>query len=311
MNELPANLRHRLILIRDLQRFGVDDRGVRRERASGKLTRVRRGCYMETDRWKELSHVERHLVRAHAVAANASIEPVFTHLTAAAFHGIPVIGALPATVHVTVEPGMTRRNQVDLVTHSLPLARDEVVRVDGVLASSVERTLVDLALTTTFQSAVASMDWALARGVERDALYAELERINPTKRMRAAEAVIDFADAASGSPGESLSRAAMHLLGCAAPQIQVPIRDQRGAIGTVDFYWPEIRLIGEFDGAAKYLRHEYLQEKSTGEVVYIEKVREDRMRATGRGFFRWGWAEASDLEQFARVLRSAGVPGLA
>lgn len=289
MRESPKNLRHRLILVRDLDRIGADDRELRRRRDSGDLIRVRRGSYLPRDQWDEMDGRERHIARAHAVAANATIDPVFSHFTAAALHGIPVIGPYPRHVHVTVAPGVNRRKQVDLTTHSLSVDNHEMTSVDGLTATTTTRTLIDLALTSTFQSAVASLDWGLANGVERSELHSELERLNPVKRMRAAALAIDFADAQSGSPGESLSRASMHLLGCVAPEIQVPIRDGRGTIGTVDFYWPDADLIGEFDGVSKYTRDEYL---------------------VGRSFVRWGWAEATDLEELARVLRAAGVPGL-
>lgn len=310
MIELPANLRHRLILARDLDRLGLDDRDLRRRRETGELVRIRRGCYLPRVEWEAMSPTEQHIARAHAVAANASIEPVFTHVTAAALHGIPTVGMLGPRVHVTIEPTSSRRRQPDLFVHALPLDRARVLRIDGLLVSSVERTLVDQALTSSFQTAVVSLDWALAAGIARSELHAALEEANPTKRQRAATAAIEFADPASGSPGESLSRGVMHLIGAAPPELQVPISDARGLIGVVDFYWPEVRLVGEFDGRTKYTRDEFTGGRTPGDVVFEEKTREDRMRATGRGFVRWGWREANDSAALTGRLRRAGVPGL-
>ena len=62
---------------------------------------------------------------------------------------------------------------------------------------------------------------------------------------------------------------------------------------TVDFWWPATRVIGEFDGVAKYVRDEYAGSKSVAEVVLAEKTREDRLRALNTTVVRWGWAEAA------------------
>lgn len=310
MTELPADLRHRLVLVRQLDRVGLDDREIRRQRDAGALVRIRRGCYISRIEWEAMNPRERHIARAHAVAANASIEPVFSHLTAAALHGIPTVASLSSSVHVTIEPTLSRRKQPDLVTHALTLEREQVARVDGLLVTDMVRTLVDIAVTSSFEAGVASLDWALAHGISRADLHAGLELAGPVKRLRAAEAAIEFADAASGSVGESLSRGLMHLLGARIPRLQESFSDRDGLIGTVDFYWPEARLIGEFDGAGKYLRDDYTEGRSAGEVVVAEKRREDRLRGTARGVVRWGWPEAQDPAAFARLLRAAGVPGL-
>lgn len=308
MTEIPANARHRLLLARDLDRIGSDGSELRRLRDRGDLVRVRRGCYLPRPEWDSLTSEQRHCARAHAVAANAAIEPVFSHLTAAALHGIPIVGAFPREVHVTIAQGAARRRQVDLVSHSLPLGPEHVERVDGLLVTSRERTIVDLCTTTSFQSAVASADWGLAHGVARLDLHAHLELLNPTKRRRAAEQVIEFADPRSGSPGESLSRAGMLLLGFEIPDLQVALSDDHGQVGIVDFLWRSVNLVGEFDGNVKYSRGEYLDGDAPAEAVIREKRREDRLRATGRSFSRWGWDTASDLQHLGALLRRAGVP---
>ncbi|MFD1714647.1 type IV toxin-antitoxin system AbiEi family antitoxin domain-containing protein [Amnibacterium flavum] len=307
MSDFPANMRHNLILTRDLERIGGDDREIRRLRDKDELVRVRRGSYMPKSDWLALDAEGRHRARIHAVAANARIEPVFSHFSAAALHGIPIIGNLPVDVHVTIARGSRRRGQPEIRTHSLALAPHEIDRVDGLLVTGLERTLIDLALTTSFESAVASLDWGLANGASRQSIHEELERMSPPTRRKAAEKAIEFADSRSGSPGESLSRARMHILGFPAPQLQVPIHDARGRVGIVDFYWPDLQLIGEFDGRSKYVREQFTGDKSTADVVLVEKVREDRLRATGRGMVRWGWTVAEDMNAFGRHLMAAGL----
>ncbi|MDQ4137680.1 MAG: hypothetical protein M3116_02380 [Actinomycetota bacterium] len=119
--------------------------------------------------------------------------------------------------------------------------------------------------------------------------------------------MLELADGASGSPGESVSRVAMHLQGLPMPLLQHEFRDRRGRIGYVDFWWPEFDLIGEFDGLGKYTRDDMLSGRSPAEAVIAEKVREDRLRALGPRVVRWGWECAISPPRLAEVLRRAGL----
>jgi hypothetical protein len=119
--------------------------------------------------------------------------------------------------------------------------------------------------------------------------------------------VLDFANGASGSPGESLSRVAIHLLGLPAPQLQVPFSDRQGLIGIVDFWWPEVGLIGEFDGNGKYLRTEFANGRTVNQIVMDEKERENRLRQLGPRIARWGWGTARSLPQLRAHLAANGL----
>ena len=120
--------------------------------------------------------------------------------------------------------------------------------------------------------------------------------------------MLEFADPASESPGESLSRANIHLLGFAPPVLQHRIADRDGEFARTDYYWPEAKLAGEFDGQGKYLRGAGESGSSAGDVVLREKKREDRIRRTGIGVARWDWRDAKDLPTLRRILSEAGVP---
>jgi hypothetical protein len=100
----------------------------------------------------------------------------------------------------------------------------------------------------------------------------------------------------------------MFELGVPRPELQVTFRDRRGFIGIVDFWWREHNLIGEFDGVAKYVRHEFRQGRSIEQVFIDEKNRENRLRATGAGVTRWDWPIASSPERLLDALTVAGLP---
>jgi hypothetical protein len=163
---------------------------------------------------------------------------------------------------------------------------------------------VDIAMTSSFARAVGMADDAMrppARGeyrfgtdaVDRAALITMLDDRQQHRGATKARRALDFADGLSGSPGESVSRVNFHLVGIAPPLLQVPFYDSLGLIGYADFYWPNLDLIGEFDGRVKYRAQIYLRGRLPEEVVWAEKQREDRLRRVSSGLVRWGWDVAT------------------
>ena len=122
-----------------------------------------------------------------------------------------------------------------------------------------------------------------------------------------ARGALAFSDARSGSAGESCSRVGIWRISLSAPTLQQEFRDAQGLIGLTDFFWPELGIVGEFDGRGKYLREEFAKGRSVAQIVIDEKTREDRLRALDLGVVRWGWSEALDLRALESKLRGAGV----
>jgi hypothetical protein len=125
-----------------------------------------------------------------------------------------------------------------------------------------------------------------------------------TRRIRAA---IEFADPASGSAGESWSRALIHVAGFEPPVLQQRFSDADGLVGYSDFYWKESRVVGEFDGEEKYLKSEFLKGLTASQAVVAEKQRENRIRALGCNVVRWDWADLKVPGTLERKLAAAGV----
>jgi hypothetical protein len=126
------------------------------------------------------------------------------------------------------------------------------------------------------------------------------------KRRRVQE-LLAFADEAAESPGESRSRALIHVLGFPAPVLQHAFYDSEGFIGRTDFFWPEFGVIGEFDGDAKYLDDDLLGDRTARETVLAEKKREDRLRALGYTVVRWDWKSVTKPEILGLKLTAAGL----
>ncbi|MGY1779002.1 hypothetical protein [Geodermatophilus sp. SYSU D01036] len=184
------------------------------------------------------------------------------------------------------------------------LADDELTLVDGVLLTGLARTVVDLARSVPFESAVVTADAALAAGgVTRADLAACLQRMGPVPGSRRAARVVAFADGRSESVGESRSRVLLHRLGFPAPDLQVRLlRSDRSVVGRCDFGWRARRTVGEFDGRVKYRADEG---RDPGDVVFREKLREDEIRDSGWEVARWTWADLDAPSVVDRRVRRA------
>jgi hypothetical protein len=145
------------------------------------------------------------------------------------------------------------------------------------------------------------------RETDKQALLELIDRSAPFPGLARARLAVSFADPGSGSIGESISRVNIHLAGFPPPLLQVPFHDSDGLIGYADFYWPDIRLIGEFDGRVKYGDATYARGRLPEEVVWAEKLREDRLRAQVRSLARWDWGVATNQRLLSQRLREHGL----
>ncbi|MBO9556869.1 hypothetical protein [Cellulomonas sp.] len=273
---------------------------VRRRLRAGEVVRVRRGTYVDAAAWAVLDDEARHRARVRAVVAAAAGPVTLSHWSAAAVLGLPAVGRRDDRVHLVRPPAEGGRSHRDVVRHTVADV-PTVVLVDGLRCTAPARTVVDLARLAGAAAGVAAADAAVRLGLTTTAELAdEVERAARGRGVRAARVVAALVDPLAESPGESLSRVRMAELGAPAPVLQHEVHDRHGFVGRVDFWWPEHGVVGEFDGRVKYAG-------ASHDVLWREKLREDRIRALGLGVARWTWADAwAGLPMLAR-LRAAGV----
>jgi hypothetical protein len=301
----------------DLAREGGPDRALRRSAERGDVARIARGRYLPTSDWEALDRDEQCRARIRAFLETTRVRQVFSHWSAAALWGYPIIGNWPSRIHLTFDTSGRHRSTSGVTRHFAPLDADDVVELDGIFVTSPLRTIVDLARCASYATAVAACDRALADPkrpadavlrIEREALLERAESLKGQRGIRQLRSVAEFADGRSGSPGESLSRVQIARLRLPAPDLQVEVLDHDGRTWHTDFGWQSQGLLGEFDGLIKYTRNRYLDGRSVAEVVIEEKLREDAIRlATGCAMVRWIWPVASNLSHLERHLASAGL----
>jgi hypothetical protein len=300
-----------LHLRRELRATGFRDDEVRRMLRAGHLTPVRRGSYVQGPAPADAE--AHHVLRVRAEMAHLAGGAVVSHASAAVLHGLPVWAIPLDRVHVTRARRSGGRARGQVHVHTAPLATHEVDVVAGLPVTSVARTVVDLARTTPYEPAVVVADAALHAVLADPAATARLHAALAHAVARSAgwpgipnaRRVLAFADGRSDSVGESRSRVALARAGLPAPVLQWEVIGRTGRwIGQVDFGWPGLSTVGEFDGRIKYGRL-LRPGQSAGDVVYAEKLREDALRAEGLTVVRWGWPNLTDFTETRSRLLAA------
>jgi hypothetical protein len=282
---------------------GLSDRELRLQRRRGTITAVRPGAYVVDDpaRDDELHH----RLAIDAAVANLGAGSVISHVSAAVLHGLTLWDTSLERVHATRDRRSGARTSRLLHLHAAALEPDEVVGADGLLVTSLPRTLVDLARTLPFEQALVPADAALhTHRVTRADLDDALDRATGRPGNSRARQVLAFARPGATNPGESRSRLAIHRAGLPPPVLQHDLRTSAGVfLGIVDFWWEEFDTVGEFDGRVKYGRL-LCPGQDPGDVVFAEKVREDAIRADDHGMVRWIWREIAPFAEVELRIRA-------
>lgn len=286
-------------LVRD--GFPADE--IRRLSRSGSLTPVRRGAYVASGEAPDRTTAHRRLVEA--TVAQSGPGAVVSHASAAVLHGLPVPYADLSRAHLTKnrEGGGRARRWVRV--HGAPLLEEEVTTVDDIAVTTLARTFVDVARTLPTRTSVAAGDAILRSGASVDVLHEAIERAAGRHGIAVARRALKLLDARAESPGESVSRVLLTERGLPAPEPQLVIRNGQGEfVARVDFAWPALGVVGEFDGRLKYGR-KLEPGRDLAEVLWTEKQREDQLRRLGWQVVRWIWDDLDDPASIERRLRTA------
>ncbi|OYO22049.1 hypothetical protein CGZ93_09010 [Enemella dayhoffiae] len=315
--------------------LGVGPGDIRRRVRTEQLVRLRRGHYLEVGQQSEVPVAEvdepggrraavspqdphrehrlgpgryvpglqeiRHLAAVVAAAPELDDGTIFSQLSAGVLHGLPVPTLGLGRVHLLREGSGAGRRTRTAVHHRARIPTRDRARVEGLPCTSLERTTVDLARTLPFRDGLAVVDAALARGVSRLSLFSRLTR-HPGNRQ--ARRLIELGDPAPESAGESRCRATILLAGLPIPRCQFAVPLEDGNTLFPDFGWPDLGLVGEYDGMTKYGR--LLQPNETlTDVLRRERIRESRLRGQGWWVIRWIASELGDVDQFRRGFLAA------
>jgi len=117
----------------------------------------------------------------------------------------------------------------------------------------------------------------------RDALEDELLGAvlrSPRRGLRFVHEALSFVDPRLETPLEAISWCHLCRSGLPLPLLQQWVTGASGRRYRVDFFWPDLKLIGEADGALKY--------RSAADVM-AEKDRHADLGDAGHALVRWTW----------------------
>ncbi|MBF4574766.1 hypothetical protein [Frondihabitans sp. VKM Ac-2883] len=290
---------------RNLEASGVPSWSQSQGSRDGTLERVRRGVYMNAGEWNDLDARRRFIARAQATTLSRPKPLVFSHVTAGILHGLPLLGPLPDRLDVLMHGVNGGRSEPGILSHrSNDVAAP--VEVRSVLATNLDRTLVDVAATSSLRRSLVMLDSALhSQRTTPEALLAELTGRSSLRNRARAGRLLSLADNRAESVAESFSRAHMIETGFELPELQAELDLPDGRHPRVDCYWRKLKLIGECDGFVKYGRRGV---EVDVDELWREKRREDALRAAGYRVIRWVWDDIWRGDPLTRLLLRAGVP---
>jgi hypothetical protein len=297
----------RVLLRSTAVRQGLSDGEIARALRRRELHPLQRGAYLEQVVTDETL---RYRAVIAATVAGLRRPSVVSHVSAAVLHGLPLWRLPLGRVHVIRQPPAAGSGSSRVHLHIALLPDDQVDTIDGLVVTGLTRTVVDVARSVPFESAVIVADAALGRPYcTPELLRSCLDQMGPVPGCRRAARALAFADGRSESVGESRSRVLLDRVGLPAPQLQRRLLRTDGTlIGRSDFSWDELGTVGEFDGKVKYgalLR----PGQTPADAVYAEKLREDEIRDMGWQVARWTWSELDRPQVVADRLRRAFARG--
>lgn len=154
---------------------------------------------------------------------------------------------------------------------------------DGIPATSLARTLIDVVARFPFTSGLVLVEAALRADPSLSTeLTHERTRRTPRRGSTMVSRVLNVADVLSESVLESRARVLWLEAALPPPVQQAVIRRDGRFIARVDFVWESARLIVEVDGMSKYAEPTAIRD---------EKRRQNELVALGYTILRFTWSD--------------------
>lgn len=312
----------RLILRRQVLAHGGTDADLRNGIRDGSLERIRWGGYARTGAFDDEPDAyarrdARYRTMIHAAVRVGGDRRYLSHQSAAALLAIPLLHLDTTTVHFTSEH--TGRTSPGQVIHQAHVPTADLVEVDGLLVTSIGRTVCDVARSGTLREAICALDSGLYQArLRREPidLAATVDGMRRQHGIATLRTALPHATDRAESIGESLSSCVFIESTIPRPELQALVRVADGSVKRCDFGWRDARgrlaVVGEFDGRFKYHRQSAVGgPRPAEEVIYAEKLREDAIRECDIIVIRWTWTDlqnpAALITRIRTALRRAGI----
>jgi very-short-patch-repair endonuclease len=264
-----AEAQHGVVGRRELEALGVTRRKIAGRLHAGRLHRLHPGVYAVG--YRVLSREARWMAAVLSCGTGA----VLSHRSAAALWGIRDHSG--RAIEVTAPRKSRSRGEIE--RHYATLPADEVTVERGIAATTVPRTIFDLAavLPTAAESALRQSEYL--RLHDRLSLPDLLDRYPRHRGVKAIRECLKRRRETPGSPRSWLEERFLPFLDrhrLSRPQLNVWI-EVGGRGYQVDCLWPERRVVVELDGFAAH---------GTRSAFREDRARDRRLRVAGYGVIR-------------------------
>lgn len=282
---------------------------------------MRTGAFVDAGAWETGYAGERHVLRAYAVDDLARTPIVFSHTTAAAVWGLPLVGVSDSSIHCIPVAPHSNKTRGDVIRHDVPLTDDDATELGGLRVTSLSRTVFDAIRMLDLRGGLACFDAAVrmvawsdaARELDHqraaefiESVRSRVYRGTGSRGIRRARLALELVDGRAQLPGESISRLLMWELGMPDPELQLRVETHLG-VAYLDFAWPRLQCFGEFDGEVKLTDPAFTHGRSRGEILEVQDARRRAIEAaTSWRAMHWGWDDIADAGTFASALRRQG-----
>jgi hypothetical protein len=264
---------------------GLDRAALRRLARSDDWVSIHPGVLCDAQLWRSLDEDPsgRHALQVQPARLCLESPSWASHESAAFVHGL-LLPEPPAKVTLTARPGRRSWRSYPATTIRVaPVPSSHLTRVRALPATTVARTLVDLARSLDLADSVVAIDAALHdRRTDQAELSSVLADCRGWPRTRRATRALFLADGRRESPLESRSFLFFHDMDLPLPTPQAWIEDEEGyPFARVDMLWRDRGVIGECDGAVKYAAD------VPPTTLLAEKRRQERLEDLGYVVVRW------------------------
>lgn len=260
-----AAAHHHVITVAELRELGFTDDAIRHLVATRRLFRIHRGVYAFGR--PDLTREGRWYA---AVVASPPAGALGLYSAAVRAELLDEEGERP---HVIVPMGCSRRGPAGVCLHrSTTLGEDDVECRDAIRATTVLRTLSDLALTSL-------RDPALQRAVRQAGRLHKVD-LQQLRGKPRSDRIVRLYDPLIGMTESEMEAIFVGL--CARYRLPPPVAQVRFGPYRADFTWPSHRLVVELDSRRWH-------GNAVNRVTDVQKER--HLRRTGHEVVRFTWAE--------------------
>jgi hypothetical protein len=280
-----------------------------RAHRGGRLVRLLPGVFIATDEWEALTPAAQHLARARAVAPSLPLTSAFSHQTAALVHGWPLVTAPPLRVHVVDDTATAPAHRSGLMRHPGPFPALAAHLFDSVPVTDDLATARALVTSTPPEVAAVAVDHAVRTGAVAVPDLRAVLPLAPERWSHHAATVLAALDARHESVGESFTAVRLVQLGVTDIEPQRVLRHGDGRTSRVELWLPGLDVVVEFDGRQKYRDPAMTGGTDPAEILWQEKLREDRIRALPevRAVVRVTWWHLVEPDRLRALFRAHGI----